>query len=820
LANLLFLHAMYPQKISSYQAARRLGHRVTVAGPELPEWAAPYVHRHVRLSTHPPDEMPAALDKLRRVHAADPFDGVVTFWDHGVIPAAEVAEALGLPGGHSAAARAARNKADMRAALAAAGVPCPAAARVVGWGELCAAAERIGYPAIYKPTGGAGSAGIFLVDSPDRLRAVYEKGTRYAAPNADQFFEYYPHEFVYETYMTGIEVSVEGVVSRGEIQISGVTDKRVAADTYFTEYQNAFPAQVDDTAAKDAADLAGRAVRALGLDGVGFHVEVMLTASGSKVVEVNARLGGGFIASHLVPLAGGDDLLKAAFDAAIGRRVELGATPTSGSCNQYLLASDAGTIRAWKGLEEARNQPGVVELGVLKDVGDQVLLPPDSFFSHQLAHIVTIGADTAQAITRAEHAVSLLRCEIGLRQPLWRKMSPSPRTMNRPLLLLGGASADPGRDSLDQAAARDLPVWLADKPENLTARPELTARAAHVVELPYDDAEACVTWARSQDTVFRGVYGFREQSVEAVAAVAQALSLPGNGLATARLIRDKHACRQALRAAGFRQPHSVLCHDRGEAKEVLASIPGPWVVKPPVGQGSTGVTLLETPEDLDQALEHTGSSVALVESFQPGREYSVEGVCVKGEPTVLVITEKVTTGPPHFVELGHAMPADAPRETAAVVEAALRALGIAWGVFHVECWVDDGEVILGEVHNRPGGDHIHTMTQYVTGVELHGAVFDQLLDRTACLPPPSRGAAIRFLTPPPGRVTRVDGWNAVAGDHRVLKSNLDLAPGTIQRPITSSDDRSSFVVATGRTAAEAIRTAEELCAMIDIVVTP
>lgn len=412
MAHLAFLHAMYEQKISAFQRAKGLGHRITVVGPELPEWAAPYVDGHVKVETHPAAEMAVALDELRRCHAIDPFDGVVTFWDHGVTPAAEMAEALGLPCGPAEGARTARNKAAMREALTAAGVPCPAAARVTGWDELAAAADRIGFPAIYKPTGGAGSAGIFRVDSADRLRAVYEEGARYAAPDADAFFAYFPHEFVYEEYLRGHEVSVEGVVSAGDIQISGVTDKLVAADGYFTEYQNSFPARIDEAARREAVGTATRAVAALGLDGVGFHVEVMLTADGGKVIEVNARLGGGFIASHLVPLAGGDDLLEAAVDAALGRPVRLGRKPDGGTCNRYLLAEAPGTVRGWEGLEAARDCPGVVELGVLKQVGDRVALPPESFFSHQLAHVVTRGPDAGEAVRRAQHALSVLRCRI------------------------------------------------------------------------------------------------------------------------------------------------------------------------------------------------------------------------------------------------------------------------------------------------------------------------------------------------------------------------------------------------------------------------
>ncbi|HEV2377853.1 MAG TPA: ATP-grasp domain-containing protein [Streptosporangiaceae bacterium] len=418
--------------------------------------------------------------------------------------------------------------------------------------------------------------------------------------------------------------------------------------------------------------------------------------------------------------------------------------------------------------------------------------------------------------------------------------------LTNPLLLLGGASAAPGRDCLDQARARDLPVWLVDTPEHLAAVPELTERAAEVVELPFHDVAACTAWALDGGRRlprFCGVYGFREQAVESVAAVADALGLPGNGLPTARLLRDKAACREALRERGFRQPPSARCQTEAEAVGfALAHPPGPWVIKPRQGQGSVGVTLVRDPAEVAQALEHIVASVRafsrdaglpepaagaagfLIEGFQRGDEYSVEGVCVDGVPHVLAVTQKLTNGAPHFVEMGHSMPAElSPAREAAVsstVRSALTALAVRWGVFHVECWLDGTEVVIGEVHNRPGGGHIHTMTQHITGVELHGAVFDQMLGRPVDTSGwrPGRGAAIRFLAPDPGRVMAITGWQAASADPAVLIAHQGLAAGDVICAASSYLDRTSYLVVTGETGRAAAATAARLCATVSVEV--
>jgi selenocysteine lyase/cysteine desulfurase/biotin carboxylase len=420
--------------------------------------------------------------------------------------------------------------------------------------------------------------------------------------------------------------------------------------------------------------------------------------------------------------------------------------------------------------------------------------------------------------------------------------------VNQPLLLLGGASLPAGADCLAQARARGVEIWLLDTDENLSRTPELVDQAARVIARPYFATAECVNWAVEQAKTqrFLGVYGFRELVVETVAAVAAALGLPGNPVEAVRRVRDKHACRQELARHGFPQPPSALCDTAAQARAFMtANPPGPWIVKPPAARGSAGVSLVRHDVELGSALAHldaarealsaelAGQGLAaqasgadtsrfLVERFQRGEEYSAEGVFVDGVPQLLAVTAKVTTGAPHFVEIGHTMPAGLGGELEETVrrtlQKALPALGLGWGVFHVEFWLDGDEVVLGEVHVRPGGDHIHVMTQHITDVELHGVVFDQMLGRS---PDPAgwrpkRAAAMRFLTPPPGTVTSVDGWERVRTDPRLRAGKLTLSPGDRIAPLRSSFDRSSFVLASGPTAADAVAAAEQLAASVTV----
>ncbi len=147
----LFVHGMYAHKRPAFEAARKLGLSIAVVGPELPGWAVPLVDEFVPGATDTAQAMRTTIEQLRARHAARPYAGVVTFWDHGVVPAAQIAAALGLPGSSPRAAYQVRNKYAMRLALGRHGVPQPPFALVRNWPELEAAARRIGFPAVYRP---------------------------------------------------------------------------------------------------------------------------------------------------------------------------------------------------------------------------------------------------------------------------------------------------------------------------------------------------------------------------------------------------------------------------------------------------------------------------------------------------------------------------------------------------------------------------------------------------------------------------------------------------------------------------------------------
>lgn len=403
------------------------------------------------------------------------------------------------------------------------------------------------------------------------------------------------------------------------------------------------------------------------------------------------------------------------------------------------------------------------------------------------------------------------------------------------LLLIGGGgemtlSVDVAVQALEQAHARGLRTHVTNLAGTLTATPAVTAAAGGASAVDFTRPGDTAGWAAARAAAGERpavVFGVREMAQEAVAETALALALPGNPPAAVRRIRTKDACRAALAAAGFRQPAVRLCTDEAEARAFLAGSAGPWVVKPRDGVDSAGVRKVTVAEDLPAALAQLPDREApfLVEEFVDGAEFSVEGVLLGGSPRVLAVTAKEKLEPPYFVEIGHVLPADIPEETRRRIEdtvtAALTALELSFGLFHVELWLTADGIVLGEVHARIGGGWIHRMLPHARpGLELYGTVYDDMLGRPTRLPATSRAAATRYFAPPAGRVVAVEGWEAVRSHPAVLHAELHAAPGDVIAGFRCGSDRVGAVVVGAPTPAEARELARRLVDSVRFTVEP
>jgi biotin carboxylase len=405
--------------------------------------------------------------------------------------------------------------------------------------------------------------------------------------------------------------------------------------------------------------------------------------------------------------------------------------------------------------------------------------------------------------------------------------------MKPTLMLVGGArplafSVDMAESALAQAAARGVRTLVTNTAPVLAATPSIVAAADETAAVGFTEPAETAEWARRRVAAgerIAAVFALLEMAQVAAAETAAAVGAPGHPPELIRRIRTKDACRAALAAAGFTQPAVRLCASAADAAAFLRETSGPCIVKPRDAMGSTGVSQVSSAADLPVALALLPDpGTFLVEEFVSGPEFSIDGIFQGGRPKILGIAAKEKVPPPFFAEIAHTLPADLPeprrREIEEAVSAALLTLGLHIGAFHVEAWLTPTGVVLGEVHSRFGGDWTHKMIEYaIPGIELFGLIIEDMLGlpRTPCPLEPTRGAAVRYLTPSPGTVVAVEGWDEVRAHPAVLHAELSVGPGAEVPPLHCSGDRVGMIVVGAETSTRARELAEELASSVRFV---
>ena len=219
--------------------------------------------------------------------------------------------------------------------------------------------------------------------------------------------------------------------------------------------------------------------------------------------------------------------------------------------------------------------------------------------------------------------------------------------------------------------------------------------------------------------------------VPTIAYVAEHLNLISNSFQSSMLSTNKHSMRNAFYENEIKSPKSKTVLNTENL--IFDDFKFPLIVKPTDRSGSLGVTKVSEVGKLKtavrKALNYSIEKKAIVEEYISGSEISVESISWKGKHSIITITDKITTGEPHFVEVEHHQPStlsyDLKERIRKETIKALDSLKIEYGASHAEFKInDEGEIVVIEVGSRMGGDFIGShLVQLSTGYDyLKGVI--------------------------------------------------------------------------------------------------
>lgn len=319
-----------------------------------------------------------------------------------------------------------------------------------------------------------------------------------------------------------------------------------------------------------------------------------------------------------------------------------------------------------------------------------------------------------------------------------------------------------------------------------------------------------------------------DMPMRSVSRASQACGLRGISMDTAIKSTDKGEMIKAFKKHGVKHPWYYIAVSEKEFDDIKNKVSFPCIMKPTDSSGSRGVVLIHDLAELEKEYCYTRNysrtGAVIIEEYMMGNEVSVEVMVLDGNVHILQITDKLTTGAPHFVEMGHSQPSRLGEESTAKIKdlacRAVKAVGIENGPAHVEIMLTPEGPKMVELGARMGGDCITThLVPLSTGIDMIKATIE-----IACGEEPDikkkidKGSAIRYFSASPGVIKSIEGIEKALKIDGVKEISMVKNVGDTVGSIGSSTDRIGFVIAQADSANEAVKICEKALEIVKIIV--
>jgi biotin carboxylase len=391
------------EAVDAVKRAKEMGLTVVVSDrdPEAPGFA--FADSCLIADVYGASETAAAAErynrKIRRI------DGVICVAADAPLTAATVASRLGIPGISVAAAELACDKLAMKRRLAECGVPVPWFCEVTTVQQLQRAAIERGNNLVIKPVDSRGSRGV------QRVAKVRDLAKAFALARSHSPTQ----RVMVEEYLEGPQVSTESIVIDGVCHTPGLSDRNYEfLDTYapfFVENGGDLPSHLPPDVQDGIKSVVSSAAAALGVSRGTVKGDIVVHNGRPYVIELAARLSGGFFCTREIPLNTGVDFVGCAIRLALGETVspeELEPKSSVPVIQRYAFP-EPGRVVSINGADQARSVAGIAQLVVTAKPGD--VIPPAGDRRPSAAMVLATGQSREQALASAREALACLKIE-------------------------------------------------------------------------------------------------------------------------------------------------------------------------------------------------------------------------------------------------------------------------------------------------------------------------------------------------------------------------------------------------------------------------
>lgn len=260
----------------------------------------------------------------------------------------------------------------------------------------------IGLPCMVKSVDNAASRGSQLIKLSDELPEAFKSACNYSRTGTA----------LIEEYITGREYSVESIIIKGEVHIISIAERHFGFLPFHIETAHIDPVVVSEEKYNAIKKLVVDAAKSLGIQTGPAKSDIIEDEKGFKIIEMPARLSGGFHSQYTTPLSTGMEPIKAILQMTVGDEVNMEfITPQKIGYSMCAgIFPDPGVIFSINGIEEAKKIKGVEEIICTKGPGDTITRYVDN--GNRFFWIITSGNSREEVLEIFDKAKAVIKINI------------------------------------------------------------------------------------------------------------------------------------------------------------------------------------------------------------------------------------------------------------------------------------------------------------------------------------------------------------------------------------------------------------------------
>jgi len=360
-----------------------------------------YADKSLVVSTKDVD---GAVKAAKQMSKSCKIKGVFTAGADVEVTVAAIAEALSLPGVPLEVAQRCNNKLLMHEYLDKKEFKEKAKYRAVNnIQELHNAVENVGLPCIIKPIDNCASRGVQIIERIEELKEAYNMAVSYNISQNNK------NKVIIEEYLAGSKHTIEMITYENRWYLLSIIDTHYISPRWPCETGLNTTILSKDVQSR-MFNFTKKVAKLIGINFGAHKVDVSLPPDGSiKLIELTARLSGGFHCQYASPLAYGSHDIRAALKLAIGHPLDLGDIRHRYEKGAAVRAvfPEPGRIKSISGVKKTKSLRGVEEVFIWKRVGDVV--GPYRNSADRFAFVIAKGETTEEAIENAERGVDIIK---------------------------------------------------------------------------------------------------------------------------------------------------------------------------------------------------------------------------------------------------------------------------------------------------------------------------------------------------------------------------------------------------------------------------